>query len=212
MTSQHSNWNDFNDAGQQAGFDLIPKGTLTKVRMTIKPGGFDDPTRGWTGGWATESDQTGSVYLNAEFVVLDGPFIKRKLWSTVGLHSAKGDEWANMGRAFIRAALNSARGIQPGDTSAQAQAARRIQHFGELDGLVFVGRVDVEKDSRGDDKNVIKQAIEPDHKDYARLMAGSSQSASSPAGPISPAHVAAAPTTQSYAKPATGITKPSWAQ
>ncbi|MCA3238157.1 MAG: hypothetical protein ING32_08170 [Curvibacter sp.] len=213
MTSQHSNWNDFNDAGQQAGFDLIPKGTLLKVRMTIKPGGFDDPTRGWTGGWATESDQTGSVYLNAEFVVLDGSFAKRKLWSTIGLHSAKGDEWANMGRAFIRAALNSARGIQPGDTSAQAQAARRIQHFGEIDGLVFVGRVDVEKDSRGDDKNAIKQAIEPDHKDYARLMAGSTSSAASPTGMASSTPAAAVPVAQSsYAKPATGITKPSWAQ
>ena len=213
MTSQHSNWNDFNDAGQQAGFDLIPKGTLLKVRMTIKPGGFDDASRGWMGGWATESDQTGSVYLNAEFVVLDGPFIKRKLWSTIGLHSAKGDEWANMGRAFIRAALNSARGIQPGDTGAQAQAARRIQHFGELDGLVFVGRVDVEKDSRGDDKNVIKQAIEPDHKDYARLMAGGAPSASSPSGSVSHSHAAAPIAQTTYAKPAaSGITKPSWAQ
>jgi copper chaperone CopZ len=213
MTSQHSNWNDFNDAGQQAGFDLIPKGTLAKVRMTIKPGGFDDPARGWTGGWATESDQTGSVYLNAEFVVLDGPFIKRKLWSTIGLHSAKSDEWANMGRAFIRAALNSARGIQSSDISPQAQAARRIQHFGELDGLVFVGRVDVEKDSRGDDKNVIKQAIEPDHKDYAQLMAGGAPSASSPSGSVSHSHAAAPVAQPNYAKPAaSGITKPSWAQ
>ena len=36
MTTQ--NWNDFNDAEQQQGFDLIPKGTLVPVRMTIKPG------------------------------------------------------------------------------------------------------------------------------------------------------------------------------
>jgi hypothetical protein len=41
MTTQ--NWNDFNDAEQQQGFDLIPKGTIVLVRMTIKPGGHDDP-------------------------------------------------------------------------------------------------------------------------------------------------------------------------
>ena len=35
-------WNDFNDAEQQQSFDLIPKGTIVKVRMTIKPGGHDD--------------------------------------------------------------------------------------------------------------------------------------------------------------------------
>lgn len=40
MTSQSvtsSNWNDFNDAeSQQSGFDLIPKGTVVPVRMTLK--------------------------------------------------------------------------------------------------------------------------------------------------------------------------------
>ena len=55
------NWNDFNDAEQQTSFDLIPKGTLTRVRMTIKPGGFDDAARGWTDGYATESFDTGSI-------------------------------------------------------------------------------------------------------------------------------------------------------
>ena len=41
-------WNDFNDA--QSNANLIPKGTLAKVRLTIRPGGFDDASQGWTGG------------------------------------------------------------------------------------------------------------------------------------------------------------------
>ena len=86
-------WTDFNDAEQQQGFDLIPKGTTVKVRMTIKPGGHDDPAQGWTGGYATESFDTGSVYLACEFVVLDGPFAKRKMWSNIGLQSRKGPTW-----------------------------------------------------------------------------------------------------------------------
>jgi hypothetical protein len=43
-------WNDFNSADDQTGFDPIPKGTLVKVRMSIKLGGHDDATQGWTGG------------------------------------------------------------------------------------------------------------------------------------------------------------------
>ena len=43
-------WNDFNDA--QSNTNLIPKGTLAKVRLTIRPGGFDDASQGWTGGYA----------------------------------------------------------------------------------------------------------------------------------------------------------------
>ena len=164
------NWNDFNDAEQQTSFDLIPKGTLAKVRMTIKPGSHDDASRGWTDGYATESFDTGSVYLAAEFVVLEGEFAKRKLWSNIGLHSPKGDTWANMGRTFIRAALNSAYGFLPADQSVEAQNARRISSFGGLDGIEFVVRIDVEKDNKGENRNIVKQAIEPDHKDYARLM------------------------------------------
>ena len=40
-------WNDFNSA--QSNSNVIPKGTLAKVRLTLRPGGFDDPSPGWTG-------------------------------------------------------------------------------------------------------------------------------------------------------------------
>ena len=98
---------DFNSASEQTSFDLIPKGTLLRVRMTIKPGGFDDPSQGWTGGYATRNDNTGSVYLNCEFVVMEGEFARRKMWSLIGLHSPKGPEWANMRRTFVKAILKT---------------------------------------------------------------------------------------------------------
>ena len=163
-------WNDFNSADDQNNFDLIPKGTLVKVRMTIRPGGYDDASQGWTGGYATQSNTTGSVYLNCEFVVLDGPYAKRKMWSLIGLHSPKGPEWANMGRAFVKGILNSARGLHPQDNTPEAQQARRIQGFADLDGIEFVAKVEMDKDQYGDDKNVVKTAITPDHKDYASVM------------------------------------------
>lgn len=166
-----SQWNDFNDAEQQqSSFDLIPKNTEVKVRMTLIPGGYSDPAQGWTHGWATQSENTSSVYLSAEFVVLEGPFAKRKFWSLIGLYSSKGPEWTNMGRSLIRAALNSARNIHPDDNGPQAQAARQIAQFGDLDGLVFAARVDIEKDSRGDDRNTLRQVIEPGHKAYLGVM------------------------------------------
>ena len=203
-------WTDFNDAEQQQGFDLIPKGTTVKVRMTIKPGGHDDPAQGWTGGYATESFDTGSVYLACEFVVLEGPFAKRKMWSNIGLHSPKGPTWGQMGRSFIRAALNSARNVHPHDNSPQAAAARRIQGFHELDGLEFLARVDIEKDSKGEDRNVVKVAVEPDHPDYAKLMGVPPKS---PGSGTSGAPAQAAPAYQTpvpQCAPVTG--KPSWAQ
>jgi hypothetical protein len=194
---------DFNSASEQSSFDLIPKGTVVRVRMTIRPGGFDDAGQGWTGGYATRNVNTGSVYLNCEFVVTEGEFARRKMWSLIGLSSPKGPEWANMGRTFVKAILNSARVVHPGDSSAAAQNARRISGFKDLDGIEFLGKVDWEKDQNGQDKSVIKSAITPDHKDYATLM-----------GAARPASVPAANAPNAYAQasgraPVPGL--PSWA-
>lgn len=212
-TSNASSWNDFNDADTQSGFDLIPKGTLVPVRMTIKPGGFDEPAQGWTGGYATQSFETGAVYLAAEFVVTGGDYAKRKLWSNIGLYSAKGPTWGQMGRSFLRAALNSARNVHPQDNSPPAVAARRIAGFHELDGLEFLARVDVEKDAKGGDRNVVKLAVEPDHPDYARLMGVPARGHGAPSAPTvraaaAPAH-SPAPATAATTRAPTG--KPAWA-
>ena len=167
-TTSHmpQSWGDFNDAeAQQSGFNLIPKGTLVPVRMTLKPGSYDDPSQGWTGGYATQSFETGAIYLAAEFVVTAGEHAKRKMWSNIGLQSPKGPTWGQMGRTFIRALLNSARNVHPQDNSPQAATARRIQGFADLDGIEFLVRVDIEKDTKGEDRNVVKVAVEPDHPD-----------------------------------------------
>ena len=185
-------WNDYNDA--QSNPNLIPKGTLAKVRLTIRPGGFDDPSQSWTGGYATRSS-TGAVYLNGEFTVLEGPYAKRKIFTLIGLYSPKGPEWAGMGRSFLRGMLNSARGISDKDVSPQAQAARRIGGFADLDGLEFVAKIEHGTDAGGETKNEIRMAVTPDHRDYAQAMGRTA----APAGYASPAY---APPAQGYAPPA----------
>jgi len=214
-------WNDFNDARQNA--NLVPKGTITRVRLTIRPGGFDDPSQGWTGGYAKRGT-TGSVYLDAEFTVLEGPYAKRKIWSMIGLYSASGPNWANMGRGLIRGILNSARGLSDKDNSPEAQNARRISGFADLDGIEFVARIDVGTDANGDDKNEIRQAVTRDHKEYAAATGGHAaptgyaptpaypapQPAYAPPQPQQPAYTAPAPQ-QAAPAPAAGM-RPTWAK
>ena len=197
-------WNDFNDA--QSNTNVIPKGTIAKVRLTIRPGGFDDPAQGWTGGYAKRSG-TGSVFLDAEYTVLEGPYAKRKIWSMIGLYSPNGPNWANMGRSLIRGILNSARGISDKDNSPEAQARRRINGFADLDGLEFVARIDVGTDSNGEDKNEIRTALALNHRDYATVMGlGAPAMPSAPAAPYQ-----APPSTPPQAAPTgqgTGIVTP----
>jgi hypothetical protein len=121
-----------------------------------------------------------------------------------------------MGRTFVRAALNSARNFLPQDNSPQAAAARRIQGLVDLDGLEFVVRVDIEKDDRGDDRNVVKTAVEPDQPDYARTMGVPSkltanvpaQGSKAPSSAPAQSNASTAPTPQRT--PVSG--KPAWAQ
>ena len=214
-------WNDFNDARQNA--NLIPKGTIAKVRLTIRPGGFDDPSQGWTGGYAKRGT-TGSVYLDAEYTVLEGPYAKRKIWSMIGLYSASGPNWANMGRSLVRGILNSARGLSDKDNSPESQNARRISGFADLDGIEFVARIDLGKDSNGDDKNDIRQAVTRDHKEYAAAVGGHAaptgyapapaypapQPSYAPPQPQQPAHAPQAPQ-QAAPAPAAGV-RPTWAK
>lgn len=202
-----SNWNDFNDAKQNAS--IIPKGTLAKVRMTIRPGGFDDASQGWSGGYATRG-KTGAVYLNAEFTVLEGPYARRKIFSMIGLYSPKGPDWANMGRSLVRGMLNSARAISDKDNSPQAQTARRITGFADLDGLEFLARVDVGTDTNGDQKNEIRAAVTPDHKDYTALM-GTIAVAAAPAQQSAANYPAAVPSAPQAAATTAGV-RPDWAK
>jgi hypothetical protein len=59
---------DYNSAdAQSAAFDLLPNGTLVKVRLTIRPGGFSDPAQGWTGGYAKRGMGAYSELQQAEF-------------------------------------------------------------------------------------------------------------------------------------------------
>lgn len=168
-------WMNFNDAEEQTSGDIIPKNTLVKVHMKIRPGGYDDQAEGWTGGIATRSENSGAVYLDCEYTVIGGKYNKRKIWSLIGLHSPKGPKWKQMGRSFIRAALESARGVKPDDASENAMKARQISSLSDLDGLEFCAKVDVELAEAGsgyDDKNKINNVIPVTHKEYAALMNG----------------------------------------
>jgi hypothetical protein len=131
--------------------------------MTLKPGGYDDPAKAGAAATPPSLSRPARSISPPSSWSLAGDHAKRKMWSNIGLHSKKGPTWGQMGRSFIRAALNSARNVHPQDNSPQAAAARRIQGFHELDGLEFLARVDIEKDGKGQDRNVVKVAVEPDH-------------------------------------------------
>jgi len=161
---------DFNDAtGKQRSTDLIPANTVATVAMHVR-GGNAGP-----GGWLKRSKDGRSEALDCEFTVIDGDFARRKFWGLLTLAGTT-DGHGQMGetnRALLCAILESARGIMPKDMSEAAKQARQVESYGDFDGLCFIAKIGIKKgepkpDGTGNyaDKNVLLEAITPDHKQW----------------------------------------------
>lgn len=161
---------DFNNAdNQNSGFELIPAGTIAPVVLHIKPGGEGEE------GLLTQSQKSDAVYLMAEMTILQGPYATRRLWDNIGIDGGARDDadnskFGNIGRAKLRAILESARNVSPTDFSQAAAEKRRVNGFGDFEGLEFTVEIGVQPAKDGyDAKNTIKKIITPDMKGYTKV-------------------------------------------
>jgi len=157
---------NFNSAEMQNSFDLIPANTIAKARLILKSGNDQCDQ------FITRSKTGDTAYLNCEFIILEGPYAKRKIFDKIGIEGH--DRWINMGKARIRAILESAKGINPKDMSETAVTARQINSFTEINNLDIVIKIGIEHDKNGmyQDKNRVVSIITPDHFAYAEYMHG----------------------------------------
>lgn len=149
---------DFNNADVQG--ISIPKGTVVRTILNVRSG--DNAN-------LTTTSQNGNVYLDCEYTIIEGPHVRKKIFDKIGIQGTVKngkDVWGDMGRSTIRAILESARGIEPNDESPQAQSARRINSYNDLNGLEFLVKV-------GEDLNYNKNTIssivtpnQPAYKEY----------------------------------------------
>lgn len=206
---------DFNGADpQRGGGSLIPDNTVALVVATLRPGGHGP------GNWLKNSGDGSCLMADFEFTIEGGDFDRRKFW---GLFVTEGtsegqQKAAAISRARLRAMLESAHNVHPGDDSPDALAKRQVAGWQAFDGLRFCAKIGIEKGGLKDktagpnseryaDKNVLKAAITPDELDYinpgaqtagARPVGQVVQSAGQAVGGQTGAAVAAA-------------TKPAWA-
>lgn len=197
---------DFNGAepAREAG-GLIPANTIAFVVLSIRPGGHGE------GNWLKNSKTGDSLMLDLEFTIDGGAHDRRKLWAMWLVQgTTEGQKTAvSISHSHIRALLEGAHNIAPGDTSDAAMAARRITGWGDLDGLKFPVKIGIEKgkaknDGSGDfyaDKNIIAKVLTPGDRDY--LNPGPQRVSAGTPGPA----VAAA----AVAAQAPAAARPAWA-
>jgi hypothetical protein len=187
---------DFNSAGEQRSFDVIPANTTVALQLKIKPGGGGD------GGWLTRSQDGSSEGLDCEYVVVDGEYAKRKVFARLTLQgTTEGHaEAGQISRNTLRAMIESARGILPNDKSDAALEKRKLPGgWQELDGIRFIAKLGIRPARDGySAKNTILEIITPDRTDWKRPEQA-------------PASATAAPATAATsAPPANAVARPHW--
>jgi hypothetical protein len=189
---------NFNTAGEQRSFDIIPANEICTLQMTVRPSAVGE------GGWLTRSADGASEGLDCEFTVVDGAYNRRKIWQRLTLHgSTPGHQTAGeISRNVLRAVLESARGIRPDDTSAAAQVARQVSSWGDFNNLRFVAKIGVRPPRDGyAAKNTIAEVITPDRQTWKKPDQIPTQTSTPNSG------AAQAPATP----PANAISRPQWA-
>jgi hypothetical protein len=192
---------DFNTAGEQRSFDVIPSQTIVTLQLKINPGGGGD------GGWLTRSSDGASEGLDCEFTVPDGEYAKRKIFQRLTLHgTTEGHaEAGQISRNTLRAVIESARGIRPDDKSEAAQEKRRLAGgWKDLDGIRFMARLGVKPARDGyPAKNVILEVLTPERQAWRQVEQAPLSAAAAP-GSSAPA-----PNAQPLAN---SVARPQWAE
>jgi hypothetical protein len=187
---------DFNDAGEQRSFDVVPANTICVLQMTVVAGGAGDD------GWLKKAADGNSEGLDCELVVVSPEqFAKKKFWQkyTLGGTTQGHAEAGKISRNTLRAILESARGIRPDDKSEAAQNARKVSSWADFDQLRFVARLGVRPPRDGyQAKNTILEVITPERQGWQKPEQISGRPAS------------AAPAPAATAPPANAIARPEW--
>jgi len=191
---------DFGNAAPQREGGLIDDGTIATVHMTVRPGNAGE------GGWLKRSKGGDSMAMDCEFTVVDGKFAKRKFWTLFTVEGTTDGhaKAAEISASRLRGILESAKGIRPDAEDDAAKNARRVNSWGDFDGLRFIAKIGIEAGKDGyKDKNSLVAAVTPDRKDYVKP-----EQVAKAAGSFAPIAQAAQKVTEGASA---GGGKPSWA-
>jgi hypothetical protein len=168
---------NLNSADRQREQTLIPAGVY-RLRTKVRPGNAGP------GSVLRLAKNGRTLMLDLELTVVGGESAGAKLWDLITVAAEPPEfEDANaaereqterqtavrIGRAKLRAILESAYAIDPDDDSEAAQEKRRFEDFLEFDALEFWAQVEIKNGTNGyKDKNVLYFVVTPNLPDWPR--------------------------------------------
>ena len=135
---------DFSNVTSGGGggdFDLIPAGTIARAILTIKRGG--EVLKEYSQEPMFKSSERGTKWIECEFVIVGGPYNKRRFWQNIMLDGGRVDPETGIcftkkiGMETIKDIIDSAKGLSKSDISPEAMQTRNINGLEDMDGNGF---------------------------------------------------------------------------
>lgn len=159
----------------------IPAGSSVFVRLTVRKPKYEAPDMDFVG-----ETQRGLLFLDTEYEVVSGQYSGLKIWENLFLPKGQQRTELSQGQTQaceiagrkLRAVLESARGVDPKDTSPQADRKRQISSWLDLSGLEFPITVGIAKEqSQGRDgrmywNNTVAHIVTVKMPQYDAVMGG----------------------------------------
>jgi hypothetical protein len=201
-----------NTASRNQGGEPVPAGTLVELVMKIRPGS--------TGleGLLKRSANGQAAGLDVEYTIKGGEHDGRKVFSYMILdgETAGHAKAGEISRTTLRAIFEAVHGIDPNDTSSEADTKRAEATLAGFNGATFLATLEIERGGerpeggRYRDKNVIGKVLRLGDKGYRKLE-------QPPAQPIersAPPATTGGPVPNGGGAPGGGVSvaRPGWAQ
>ena len=163
-------------------FELIPDKTIAYAVMQLQGGDTEIPEFG-RGNFFLKSQHSKAKWLPLEFTIIGGDYDGRKVWHRLFVDGDKMSERnvpiaKEIGLRTMRAIIESARGIDPSDSSPQAQQGRQLNSIEQLNGMELCIKIGIEEGTNGyADRNRMVAPLTPNQAGY---IAGSANPNAAP--------------------------------
>jgi hypothetical protein len=167
---------DFNNiepnSSSSGEFELIPENTIARVNLLLEGGDVELPEFG-RGNFFKKSQGGGRAkWMPVVFTITGGDYNGRKVWHRIFVDGDKMSERnvpvaKEIGLRTMRSIIESARNINPDDTTPNAQQARQLNSIEDLNNMQLCIKIGIEKGTNGyADRNRLIAPITPNQTGY----------------------------------------------
>ena len=149
---------DFNNiepnSSSSGEFELIPENTIARVNLLLEGGDVELPEFG-RGNFFKKSQGGGRAkWMPVVFTITGGDYNGRKVWHRIFVDGDKMSERnvpvaKEIGLRTMRSIIESARNINPDDTTPNAQQARQLNSIEDLNNMQLCIKIGIEKGTNG---------------------------------------------------------------